>query len=409
MTGNQKVGCVQLDPGAEAVYLGIMSLCAAEVTAIKDQQFISPAFASFLERLTGELPDLDNSAYRQFKAKCQQFGQVVADSVGVPIRPSTRRLVVHVLVDQLPRVLAVTVLLAKKSAPNFWKMHARSEKSLWRSLPAAGVESSISLDEVMPLLRSAAKDTDDARLLILKDRGEVLLSNGIPGGGWDSAQNGGPRYRIAKGYKVWTLVFEGRHAHISDEMGVYYVAHLLKALDPTPIHALDLWNVVPAHLREQAKGGAVAGEVLLRGARMVQDDYGREQKAVMKKLWRQEKELEKQLEEPNLSELERDETTKDLERVKASLKAKASRYEAQAERAVRAVRRAITRFQEQLAEATDEDGQPHAVLRDFAVHIHRYILTPSARLGGGLKMKGGGSGEIGRFVYERPAGVRWVG
>lgn len=80
----------------------------------------------------------------------------------------------------------------------------------------------------------------------------------------------------------------------------------------------------------------------------------------------------------------------------------ARRSKSNAENLVRAVRRAITRLHAHLAGAKAKDGTPHPVLRAFAAHLAKYLLTPSARYSGKVAAKAR-SGLAGRFTYEPPA------
>jgi len=52
------------------------------------------------------------------------------------------------------------------------------------------------------------------------------------------------------------------------------------------------------------------------------------------------------------------------------------RSETSAENLVRAVRLAISRLHNHLAAATDGDCQPHPVLRPFADHLAKHLITP---------------------------------
>ncbi len=74
---------------------------------------------------------------------------------------------------------------------------------------------------------------------------------------------------------------------------------------------------------------------------------------------------------------------------------------------VEAVRLAINRFHAHLSAATDQHGQPHSILRPFADHLLKHLLTPSARFTGrtGSRMRAEVSGT---FRYEPPEGVSWT-
>ncbi len=82
------------------------------------------------------------------------------------------------------------------------------------------------------------------------------------------------------------------------------------------------------------------------------------------------------------------------------------RSETSAENQVRAVRLAISRLHKHLAAATNGDCQPHPVLRPFADHLAKHLITPSAMFNGRMGARTH-AGVAGRFTYEPPAGVLW--
>ena len=49
-----------------------------------------------------------------------------------------------------------------------------------------------------------------------------------------------------------------------------------------------------------------------------------------------------------------------------------------AQRAVRSVRQAITRFYRQLLISRNRDGKPPPILHPFAMHLEKHLITPSA-------------------------------
>jgi hypothetical protein len=127
-----------------------------------------------------------------------------------------------------------------------------------------------------------------------------------------------------------------------------------------------------------------------------------------RRLLKKQAELETVLDDEDATEPEKAEALAELERVYEFQKKHAMRSKGNAENLVRAVRRAITRFHERLAKATDGHGQPHPVLRPFAEHVAKYIITPSARFNGrtGACTR---AGVAGRFTYEPTPGVWWSG
>jgi hypothetical protein len=92
--------------------------------------------------------------------------------------------------------------------------------------------------------------------------------------------------------------------------------------------------------------------------------------------------VEAVLDDDEATEPEKAEALAELEQVYEFQKKHAMRSRGNAEKLVRAVRVAITRFHKHLEAATDGKAQPHPVLRPFADHLAKYLITPSARFNG---------------------------
>jgi hypothetical protein len=125
-----------------------------------------------------------------------------------------------------------------------------------------------------------------------------------------------------------------------------------------------------------------------------------------RRLHKKQQELEAVLDDDDATEPEKAEALAELEQIYEFQKTHALRSRGNAEKLVRAVRAAITRFHKHLAAATDGKGQPHPVLRPFADHLTRHLITPSARYNGRMGARTR-AGIAGRFTYEPPPGVRW--
>jgi len=67
---------------------------------------------------------------------------------------------------------------------------------------------------------------------------------------------------------------------------------------------------------------------------------------------------------------------------------------------------AILRFHRRLATAYTTEGTPDPILRQFAFHLLRYLIIPSARYGAERRARTK-TGIAGCFTYEAPAGVQW--
>lgn len=222
-----------------------------------------------------------------------------------------------------------------------------------------------------------------------------------------------PRYSIRKGGDYWTITFDGQDAPKKHEKGLLYVAWLLTHPPKEPIHAMELVAKVPAIYRRQlgltsavdeTTGKAVA---LDSGAMPQERSHAPDDLEVAKRIQAKEREWEAILDDEDASEPEKAEALRNLEELAAFQQRHAMRSRGNAEKLVRAVRAAITRLHANLAKATDGKGQPHPVLRPFADHLAKYLITPSARFNGRMGARTR-AGVAGRFTYEPPHGVKWA-
>src|ERR1035437_3688802 len=206
------------------------------------------------------------------------------------------------------------------------------------------------------------------------------------------------QYALQRGLGFWELTFEGRQAIFKHELGALYVGCLL--LDPPsePVHAVAL------ALKSRELGGQTPGPAEVTQQRSM----GLDDAAAVRALWHRQRALERVLEDDQESEPVKTEALRELEEITEFLRKSPWRSRGGAERCVRAVTRAVKRLHARLARAVDSKGQPHPVLRGFALHLHEYLLVPSGR-GGGYARAQAGSGSAGCFAYEPPPGVIWVG
>ena len=117
------------------------------------------------------------------------------------------------------------------------------------------------------------------------------------------------------------------------------------------------------------------------------------------------RELLETLRDTTLPKAERDEAQEKLDEISRSLSG-LSDLAGDANKAVWRVRKAINRLHEELAVAKDEQNEPHPVLREFAEHLRKYLLVPSARYTKSRTSRTK-AGVAGTFTYEPPAGVVW--
>lgn len=175
---------------------------------------------------------------------------------------------------------------------------------------------------------------------------------------------------------------------------------------------MELVAKVPAIYRRQlgftspvdeTTGKAVA---LDAGAMPQERSHAPDDLEVARRIEAKEREWEAILDDQDATEPEKAEALRHLTELAEFQRQNAMRSRGNAERLVRAVRVAITRLHANLANATDGKGQPHPVLRPFADHLARHLITPSARFSGRMGARTR-AGVAGRFTYEPPEGVEW--
>jgi hypothetical protein len=202
-------------------------------------------------------------------------------------------------------------------------------------------------------------------------------------------------YALSRHREEWHLIFEGQTASFEHELGALYVAYLLLNHSREPLHAVAL-----AFKAREWDGHARPEEVVQEGSMGLKDA------AEVKALWRRQRELERVLADSRKIEPVKAEALRELEEVTQQMRANQWLSAQGAERCVRAVGAAIKRFHADLLEAVDAEGRPQPVLRDFAGHLQRHLLSPSGR---------GCRGEwrwlalvpAGCFIYLPPSEVVW--
>lgn len=197
------------------------------------------------------------------------------------------------------------------------------------------------------------------------------------------------RYVLRKGKGVWDLVFNGMKTVIKDCRGMALVAQLLFHPPMDGIHGTELAAL--------AFGQSVVQEASLAG----------DGEAGKKSIKQEAQECLAVIDDPAASEMEKNEARQELDRLEASLKVVNHAPASGAEKQVRAVRRAIERFIRDLRKARDPSKEAQRALRAFGEHLHQFLWIPSSRYGGSRRARVG-SGMAGRFVYERPEGMRWA-
>jgi len=219
-------------------------------------------------------------------------------------------------------------------------------------------------------------------------------------------------YSLRRGMGVWHLRFAGSDADLKHEKAILYVSYLFTNPPIVPLHALDLCARIQSTSQRQYGLEQIADPAtgkaapLAAQARIQERSLSLDDAEVLLALRSKEKELEAILDDDDESEPVKAEAARELEALAQYQRQHSRRTEDNAQRAVRAVRRALTRFHQRLFAARDAHGNPHPVLHPFAEHIEKYLLIPSARYSG----KGGRArgGLAGCFTYEPPPGVKWT-
>jgi hypothetical protein len=265
----------------------------------------------------------------------------------------------------------------------------------WFLVRREGGGASAGLGQLPELLGSAVKDTEGTK------RTKRTLG-----------MERGAEYALRKGLGCWDLWFEGQHAVVRHEQGIFYVAWLLMHPGET-IHALDLAAKIPEIYRKQlglaaiVEGTAESASSLPSHARLQERSLALDDAEAMRALLRKEKELEAVLEDESESEPVKQEALRELEAIAQFQREHGRRSKDSARRAADAVRRAIRRLHQRLDSALDRDGSPHTVLRPFAAHLREHLIIPSARYCGPAAKRARGP-LAGCFTYESPAGVVWT-
>ncbi len=243
----------------------------------------------------------------------------------------------------------------------------------------------VPVDSLMRFLQATPEQREVIDRYLRGGNAEMLKAETLKGRGVQ------PRYLLRKGLRGWRLVFDGKETVLPLDKGVAYAAELL--LDPPlePMHGAELAN--------RAFGDAVVeGQ---RNLAMDDADTARGMAEARRK-------CQAVLDDPSASEMERGEARAELEEIAAWARKHLRGTEGTEQRQVRAIRQAIRRLLDGLRDARDAEGKPEEVLRAFGEHLERYLWRPSGRAGRGRNSRVR-AGLAGRFTYEPPAGVRWIG
>ena len=221
-----------------------------------------------------------------------------------------------------------------------------------------------------------------------------------------------PRYSLRKHIAFWGLTFEGRDAVFDHEQGAYYVAYLLLHRPAEPIHGMAL------ELKANATYRPLPGESLFRNpqtgvldalpidAFLQQRSLRLDDAEAAFALRRTQQKLEAVLDNEDEVESVKTEAMHQLEVIYEFQKKHPTLSRDDAQRAVRAVRAAISRFRDTLVSAVDAHGERHTILRRFGQHLEKTLIIPSARYSK-AQDDSTRAGIAGCFVYEPPRNITW--
>lgn len=224
---------------------------------------------------------------------------------------------------------------------------------------------------------------------------------------WETEDEASNVYRLRKGYKVWTLVFQGKPDVLADKRALELVEYLLKHPPDEAIHASELENrvdgsplvdgagAIETDGEEGGQAGAVGGVIQEATGTRLMGGVG----VILKRKLAEQRSIRD------------DDSLPAGERATAELKltellrahGRGGKMAGAAEQAVDRVRKAIKEFIKGLKQAEVTRGKPNAVLRAFGEHLERHLYLPSM----GARGRAGASGRPGCFTYERPSGVVW--
>jgi hypothetical protein len=206
-----------------------------------------------------------------------------------------------------------------------------------------------------------------------------------------------PEFPLEKGLGCWLLRHNGQHAILRSEIGLDYVAFLLAHPDEE-FHGLALALKVRA-----LRNGQPADSVdLLQERALALDDA-----EAARRLYRKQLDLENLVDDESTSEPVREEAQRELLAIYEFQKKNVARTNNMASKASHSVGMAIKRLHRRLANAADETGHPHLILRAFAQYVQKHILVPSGRgMNGGTRLQGQGGNFIHRTagddIFPRP-------
>lgn len=199
----------------------------------------------------------------------------------------------------------------------------------------------------------------------------------------------GPQYALQYRGGVWKIIFDYQAAEWKNEKGMHLINYMLKNQIGEMIYGTDLAD-------------KVAGRSKIQELSLGKDDAERRQ-ALQKKA----RTLYETMADPTTPENERTIAREQFEDLADSQSLIGRRPETNAEKIVRAVRKAILRLHEHLEIESGKKGGPNHVYGRLAEHLKQCIIIPSQRYGSHQGARNL-AGVAGCFIYEAPTGIQWA-
>jgi hypothetical protein len=207
-----------------------------------------------------------------------------------------------------------------------------------------------------------------------------VLASAACGMGSEELKPGAERlgqFALQRGERAWALIYEGKLAAFADRAGMPLVEYLLKH-PHEPIYGLDLL-------------ARVSGEGPLQQRSTVLDD-----RETAREYRRQMDKLKAVIDSGDASGSEKEGAREQLAEFEEYRKELRRQTLDGAAKAARNIRQSLRRLCNSLAEAEDERGGPHPVLRSFAAHLLGHLVARSPDI------------PPGHLVYQPPAGIVWA-
>lgn len=224
-------------------------------------------------------------------------------------------------------------------------------------------------------------------------------------------------YRIAKLYKGWRIVFNGKEEVFPDMKGMQIIAHLLKNPPNAPIHVLELESAVrsnrPLHQsqildNEEDESDEDYTEPDRAQAtrpcfsdRLQELNLNMDSKEIEKNLLRERSKYQELIANPKMSNGAKADAQTKIGQIDAFLHSGNPKHIDQSSKAYDRVRQQFNRIMKKLNSSQSQS------LKNFAEHLQNQLIEPSRRFSGTSHSRAK-AGVAQTFTFEPPPGVIWT-